>query len=390
MTKILTKFTMYLYAAIGLLGVIFAVSFYFSFFYTGDLEFYDGGRIDKVYLSEDDQIFFTTDENEVYTLGGYRGNAHYINTRGKRNEMFSETLPIPVLVFKGDCPIREVIPYDFLDSLILTEENVLYNFHNFEITKISDGVKTACHSYSPNNSTYFVDLNGNMYSYQDGESTYIYSGVKSIRTSAFLHYTETFSENLFIIDKENELKEITYDSVNGKYTASETVFFDVKSYEMYFWSNSDSAQHNSVANVLTTDGRLYVKGKYEYEYGYINEEPFDTEGEWILISDNVEDFSGTSDGTLYVTKDNTVGFFGYEFYWDVHESNPTGATTRFSRFVHIASFKNNASNISICNGLDYTISLLYNDEWLFWERYGLSENIENPTVSVKRDPYATD
>lgn len=312
---------------IGIISILLILGFFvtigctiwYEFFDTGDLVFYDGENIEKIIPSENGFFYMITESGKLYGFGGHDDtvNREYRNTEFTEDEKLG--IPRPVLI--SDEMVREVIVLSGFYSLFITEENELYEFNDFEISRVASDVITAYRSFKIDG-IFVIDKEQNLSLVRDDNKIQLYQGVRSIKG---------FGEHLFAILDNGDLCELSYIQANDTIVVAETLISDVKEFAVidtpHKYENgkiafeSEEGKRTYILNALLSNGSLYVKGTYNALRLIHSFEtpPIKTFENWTLIFENVSSFSTSEIGTTVSFKDGGVAYYGFEtiHYGDV-------------------------------------------------------------------------
>ena len=305
----MTKMKMQNKKVLALVAVIIvlllaALSVWYSLFDTTGLRFYNGEDIEAM-IPFSNQIYMIDGDGKVFLTGGHErtGNRKYRNAEFKRDDglgCFS-----PVLIFDGLA--TEVLPYDDLCALIITESGTLYNFVDFESTDlIAEKVQYAFYG-NTDGRIYYIDLVGSLYSANSDKP--IYQGVKK---------AHQYNGALYILNTDGEL--IVFDENRNEMLFDDVLDFDIldtsaRIIDGKYTVNDPDALSSPLINLLTGDGRLYANGTYNHlscgnrDYASSAIKTFD---EWTVIDDEVDVFSASEIGTVYTKLDGSVWYYGFD------------------------------------------------------------------------------
>lgn len=291
---------------------VFGIFVWYHIFDVTGLDFYDGDKISKITSYDNKQFYMLTEDGKLYIFGGYdiAKNRKYINSELTEDERLG--IPRPVLV--SNKAVRSIIPYSAFYALFITEENELYEFDDFTTSKISTDVISAFCDRTTN-SVYIIDKDGNLSIVKENEKTFLYSGIKDAKI---------YRDRLFAVLENGDFCEMHYDVSNDIVNIFEPVMTGVQSFSVLdtslryengsFIYNNEDAISNPLFNILTIDGKLYVKGSYNILEcsNTVTSEPVKTFDKWTLIFENVSDFSTTEIGTVVSFRDGGVAYYGFE------------------------------------------------------------------------------
>ena len=321
------NFLKFLFKAIAALLVIVIVFLIcFVWFYYKDvtgLELYNNEQISEI-IPYYDNIYVITENGNCYVSGNYHSSSSrkYRNSESYHNDKLNMASPVKIF----DKKVQQVIPYGAVGALLIDEENVLFDFNDFDIKEIYNNVSFAVKASldqgkrifgTDNKALYYViDKTNVLYAVnENGESKELFSAVSAV---------DIYLDKILVLNNDGVLNQYRI-SEDGEIILTEKLFegvssFDVKDTSLRydgekFVFNDEAAKNMPLINVLTNDGELYVKGAYNLLCctrslaAYSEPKVFN---EWTLIAEDVESFSLAPMGTAIKYMNNTAGYYGFD------------------------------------------------------------------------------
>ena len=270
------------------------------------------------------QIYIVTEEGDVYITVDHTvtNDRKLINSQSYPNDILNTGSPVKIY----DGKIAKIIPYGSVKTLLINENGELFDFDDFETTKLADGVFYAIRVHyshgemifgEGNEKIYYViDTNNVLYAMNgEGEKKELFSDVVSV---------DYYLDTLLVLFKNGDLNQYSI-SDGSTIVLKEKIFENVGSFDIRDTSlrldgerlvfDDEEAKKKPLINVLTFDGSLYVKGAYNLLCCTISIAATPTPkiiDEWTLIAENVESFSMAPMGTAFKYKDNTAAYYGFD------------------------------------------------------------------------------
>ena len=214
--------------------------------------------------------YIVTEEGDVYIANDFDStNQRYRNTESHRNDKLNTHVPVKIY----DGKIAKIIPYGNVKTLLINENGELFDFDDFETTKLADGVFYAIRVHyshgemifgEGNEKIYYViDTNNVLYAMNgEGEKKELFSDVVSV---------DYYLDTLLVLFKNGDLNQYSISDGNT-IVLKEKIFENVGSFDIRDTSlrldgerlvvDDEEAKKKPLINVLTFDGSLYVKGAY--------------------------------------------------------------------------------------------------------------------------------
>ena len=292
---------------------IVAILIYRALYDISDLTLYENEKIQSI-VKYGDQVYLVDENGKGYILGGYSFSTKrtYLNSKARTHEGLN--MSNPVLFFDGN--IRQLIPYSRMSVLIITKDNELYAWHDFEIEKVADGV--ICADINPiNNEVYYINLNKELILRQEnGLEQLILTGANKV---------VLYSDNAYVLLENHKLCEFKcddYENVQLSYCEIEGIVdFEVVDTSLRFNGekyifDDETAIESPLITALCNDGNLYVKGAYNLLSCHTNfadkkPEPYII-NDWTIIGENVFSFSSAPMGTVMLHNDKSCSYYGFD------------------------------------------------------------------------------
>lgn len=317
--KVIGKIFIILLITLILFALGIAIWIWYSFEYTGNLEFYEFEDIKEV-EANGDILVWITETGVCYVSGGYNSceSIKYANTEHKN--YMAKRVPKPVRCFDGEA--ESVTICDNL-LLVISEAKQLYAVSNNGTELLAEDVMSA------------VQVDNGEFCYIDGRGNLI----KITLEEDYVKIAENVSEIqvcdkwLFILYNSGELvaydKKFTESLQNGKNICSNALSFEAVKTSLrydseigYYELEGDISERVTIT-YLDNSNNLYVRGTYSLFYipHKLGNDmvPIKEFKEFTLITEEVEDFKSSAMGTVIKHSGGTIAYFGNNTTW---ENNP--------------------------------------------------------------------
>lgn len=287
----------------------------YTFYDISTLVFYENEKILSLYPFGS-KVYLVTENGNGY-MSGDNSNSKSFKYRGAEDKYHSALgITSPARFFDGE--ITRIFPYCKTGALFITSDNQLYKVSDFEAQKIADSAVFA--TASDMDTVYIIDTNNDLFVIKDNEKKFLYKNVVTV---------QAYRDRIFAVLDNGDFCELLM-SDQGAYTPSDPIFKNAKSvsvvdtslrYKDKFIYDDEDAISNPLITVLTTDGKLYVKGAYNliscgyYKLSADMPEPAYI-SDWKLIGENVTCFSSSAMGTVMKFDDNTSTYYGFDSFVD--------------------------------------------------------------------------
>ena len=312
-----------------ILGVVLlscAICFYSCAIITGFItgfESYNNETISDI-IPYYRNIYVITEDGYCYVSGDYSSsssNKYWLYESTHNDKLYTHT-PVKIL----DERVKKVIPYSTLGALLIDEDDRLFDFNDFTVKEVYNGVSYATIVPYYHNERIFG--NGNTYAYyvidksgvlyavsESGETKKLFSQVCSV---------DFYLDTILVLNDSGVLNQYQI-SESGEITLTEKLFENVSSFDVMDTSlrfdgekyvfDDEAAKDLPLINVLTNDGELYTKGAYNLLCCTLSlaahPEPKIID-EWTLIAEKVEDFSMAPMGTAIKFTNSSAGYYGFD------------------------------------------------------------------------------